>query len=310
MGFFAKYLFQRLVNARLFCTRWNGLEKGSIFDDALDDKEYAGNLIYLLQSGLDFVKNNSKIRFQKQAQYRVDKPDYSERAVTEALVNALIHRDYLILGSEIHINMYDDRLEISSPGGMYAGKVIQDINIHEIESVRRNPIIADLFHRMKFMERRGSGLGKIIAESAKLPDYTTELAPYFYSTSTSFIVVIKGVNYAYRQATGQDSGQDRIHDSGQDKILKLHNKTQDNTHDRIHDNTHDRIHDKNLIKLLEYCSEPRTRDEMQAFLKLTNRSYFSKKYLKPLLEEGNLEMTLPDTPRSKFQKYLTSIKLQ
>lgn len=184
-----------VYNSRIFCTRWNGLEKGSIFDDALDDKEYEGNLIYLLQSGCEFVRNNSKVRFEKKARYRVDKPDYAERAVTEALVNALIHRDYLIMGSEIHIDMYDDRLEIHSPGGMYQGKPIQDCALDEIESIRRNPVIADLFHRMKYMERRGSGLKKILDETAKLPGYTDELKPQFRSTSTSFFVVLKNVNY-------------------------------------------------------------------------------------------------------------------
>ena len=69
-----------VYNSRMFCTRWNGLEKGSIFDDALDDKEYEGNLIYLLKSGSEFIRNNSKVRFVKEAQYRVDKPDYAERA--------------------------------------------------------------------------------------------------------------------------------------------------------------------------------------------------------------------------------------
>lgn len=48
-----------VYNSRIFCTRWNGLEKGSIFDDALDDKEFEGNLIYLLQNGSDFIRNNS-----------------------------------------------------------------------------------------------------------------------------------------------------------------------------------------------------------------------------------------------------------
>ena len=81
-----------VYNSRIFCTRWNGLEKGSIFDDALDDKEYEGNLIYLLKNATDFIKNNSKVRFAKEAQYRVDKSDYAERAITEAIVNALIHR--------------------------------------------------------------------------------------------------------------------------------------------------------------------------------------------------------------------------
>lgn len=56
-----------VFNSRIFCPRWNGLEKGSIFDDALDDKEYEGNLIYLLQSGSEFIRNNSKVRFAKEA---------------------------------------------------------------------------------------------------------------------------------------------------------------------------------------------------------------------------------------------------
>ena len=184
-----------VYNSRVFCTRWNGLDKGSIFDDALDDKEYEGNLIYLLQSGCAFVQNNSKVRFEKKARYRVDKPDYSERAVTEALVNALIHRDYIVMGSEVHIDMYDDRLEIYSPGGMFEGKPIQDCVLTEIGSARRNPIIADLFHRMKFMERRGSGIRKIITETEQLPGYDEGKKPSFYSTHSSFFVTLRNVNY-------------------------------------------------------------------------------------------------------------------
>lgn len=97
---------QNLVyNSRVFCTKWNGLKKGSVFDDAIDDKEFEGNLISLLGSSCEFIKNNSKVRFKKEATYRVDKPDYAERAVTEAMVNALIHRQYIQQGTEIHIDM-------------------------------------------------------------------------------------------------------------------------------------------------------------------------------------------------------------
>jgi len=188
-----------VYNSRLFCTRWNGLEMGSIFDDALDDKEYEGNLIFLFQSGCEFVKNNTKVRFAKEALERVDKPDYAERAVMEAIVNSLIHRDWLMQGSEVHINIYDDRLEISSPGGMYSGKTIQEQDIYELESERRNPVIADLFHRMRYMERRGSGLRKIVNETKKLHGYSDEFMPEFYSTHSSFKVVLKNINYTDRQ---------------------------------------------------------------------------------------------------------------
>lgn len=78
--------------------------------------------------------------------------------------------------------MYDDRVEIQSPGGMYDGRAIQDCDIHTVGSARRNPVIADLFHRMKYMERRGSGLTKILSETAKLPLYTEQMQPQFFST--------------------------------------------------------------------------------------------------------------------------------
>lgn len=261
-----------VFNSRIFCTRWNGLDKGSVFDDALDDKEYEGNLIYLLQSGCDFVRNNSKVRFTKAACYRVDKPDYAERAVTEAIVNALIHRDYIVLGSEIHIDMYDDRMEIQSPGGMYEGRPVQECDIESIGSVRRNPVIADLFHRMKYMERRGSGLKKIINETEKLPGYIKEQKPEFYSTPSDFRVVLKNVNYNLHTCTVQDSVQV--------------------------------VQDKRIMGLLEFCSTERSRREMQEFMGIASREYFRKKILRPLLDAGQIKMTMPSKPNSKNQRYV------
>lgn len=102
-------------HSRLFCTRWNGLDKSGGMVDALDSAEFSGSLIILLNEGVSFVKRNMKTRWKKTADSRVEMPDYCERSVFEALVNALIHRDYLILGSEVHIDIYDDRLAIILP---------------------------------------------------------------------------------------------------------------------------------------------------------------------------------------------------
>ena len=265
-----------VYNSRIFCTRWNGLEKGSIFDDALDDKEFEGNLIYLLQNGSDFIRNNSKVRFEKKAQYRVDKPDYADRAVTEALVNALIHRDYIVRGSEIHIDMYDDRLEIQSPGGMFEGKPIQDCNINAVGSVRRNPVIADLFHRMRFMERRGSGLRKIVSETEKLPGYTEDLHPVFHSSTTDFRVMLKNVNYNM-VTESQDESQVEGQVKGQVDTFDV---------------------------LIDFCSIPRTRAEMMELTPIQSVTYFRKTFLIPLLESGKIKMTIPEKPNSKNQKYV------
>ncbi len=262
-----------VYNSRIFCTRWNGLEKGSIFDDALDDKEYEGNLIYLLKSASDFVKNNSKVRFAKEAQYRVDKPDYAERAITEAIVNALIHRDYIVLGSEIHIDMFDDRLEIASPGGMFTGGLIQECDIYNMRSMRRNPVIADLFHRMKYMERRGSGLKKIVSETEMLPGYKPEFRPEFSSTAMDFKVTFKNLNYA-PQVTPQVIPQ----------VTPQVNVTK---------------------QILELCAEPRAKKEIALACGFKDIKNFTQKYIVPLMESGQLNMTIPDKPNSKNQKYIT-----
>ena len=87
-------------------------------------------------------------------------PDYCERSVFKSIVNALIHRDYLINGSEVHIDIFDDRLVVYSPGGMPDGTKIQERNIDTAPSTRRNPVLADIFSRLGYMERQGSGLNE------------------------------------------------------------------------------------------------------------------------------------------------------
>ena len=129
--------------------------------DALNHSEYAGSLISLLNDAESFIKNNSKTIWRKLPDSRLELPDYVHRSYFEALVNALIHRDYLINGSEVHLDIFDDRLEIYSPGGMPDGTFIQDRNIKGVPSVRRNPVLADIFARLGYMERSGSGLSKM-----------------------------------------------------------------------------------------------------------------------------------------------------
>ena len=192
--------------SRVFATRWNGLDKTNGREEALDDKEFEGSLLLLLQNSIDFVKTNSKKRWKKVDAYRVEYPDYPERAVQEVLVNALIHRDYGELGSEVHIDMYDDRLEIYSPGGMMDGTFIQELNLSNISSKRRNPMIADVFSRMHLMERRGSGLKKVLDIYESQEEYDASLRPEFRSTQSSFFAVLKNLNYEYDKRTAVKNG--------------------------------------------------------------------------------------------------------
>ena len=75
------------------------------------------------------VARNSKKAWMKLPDDRHEMPEYPERAVLESCVNALIHRDYLDYGSEVHIDMFDDRLEIYSPGGMMDGTMVQNLDV-------------------------------------------------------------------------------------------------------------------------------------------------------------------------------------
>ena len=186
----------QVYQSRVFCTRWNGLDKANGLMDALDDQEFEGNIIYLLKAAMDFVKRNSKKMWKKGPVYRIEYPEYPERAVQEGIVNALIHRDYSVIGSEVHLDIYDDRLEIYSPGGMYDSTFVQNIDPYKVSSSRRNPVLADLFARMDLMERRGSGLRKIIEAYQAEENYKEELKPEFRSTESSFFTVLKNLNYS------------------------------------------------------------------------------------------------------------------
>ena len=181
--------------SRLFCTRWNGLNKSGGAVDALDDAEYSGSVISLIENGEAFIKSNCKMKWRKTANSREEMPEYVERSYHEALVNALAHRDYLVNGSEVHIDIYDDRMEIYSPGGMPDGSMIQDRDPLMVPSTRRNPVLADVFNRLGYMERKGSGFGKIISGYEFQINYDESKRPSFRSDRYQFTVVMPNLNY-------------------------------------------------------------------------------------------------------------------
>jgi len=78
--------------SRLFCTRWNGLNKSGGSMDALDAAEYSGSIISLIENGEAFIKRNARLQWRKTANSREEMPEYVERSYHEALINALVHR--------------------------------------------------------------------------------------------------------------------------------------------------------------------------------------------------------------------------
>ncbi len=179
-----------LSQSRLYCTRWDGQEKG----DAINDAEFSGNILMLLREAMNFVKSNTKRGWKKLPNGRRNKDEYAERALLETMVNHLIHRDYTVMGSEVHLDIYDNRVTVTSPGGMYNGSFIQDLDIADVSSERRNPILANVMAQLNYMEKRGSGLLRIRKETKSLDGYRDELQPVFRSTPTQFQTTIFASN--------------------------------------------------------------------------------------------------------------------
>lgn len=186
--------------------------------DALDDKEYTGSLVTLLQDGTDFVRNNSKKSWRKVGDGRIEIPDYLDRAVLEGVVNALIHRNYMEIGSEVHIDMFDGRIEIYSPGGMISGISLEGKDLLKIPSKRRNPILADIFSRLKYMERRGSGFKKILADYEGQVEFDESKMLVFDADNDDFTLTLYNLNYGSNYATQVN---ENVIEISEEKIKKL-----------------------------------------------------------------------------------------
>lgn len=95
----------------------------------------------------------------------------------------------------MHIDIFDDRMEIYSPGGMPDGSIIQERDPLTVPSTRRNPVLADIFNRLGYMERKGSGFGKIISGYEFQVNYDISKKPSFRSDRYQFTVVMPNLNY-------------------------------------------------------------------------------------------------------------------
>lgn len=310
---------------RLFCTRWNGSDKAAGVMDALDDKEYSGSVLSLFEYGKAFVKTNSRTMWHKFPSCRAEFPEYPERAVEEAIANALVHRDYAISGSEVHIDLYDDRLEVVSPGGMFdGGRPIQERpDPRTIGSARRNPVVADVFGRLRYAERRGSGLGKIIDAYALSTANPRGVTPSFVS-DTFFRAILPNQTHgipkeeliAFAACRGEGAGMSDIHAP---QVAPPKSRPQSRTPQVAPPKSYPPSRADRERRIL--TSEKRaglvvsllkdgalSRNELMALIGLRDRKSFHALYLLPSFELGFIELTIPDKPNSRLQKYRLTAK--
>lgn len=149
-------------------------------------REFSGSLLKQLGEVFQFLDFYNKTKAAFKGMDRIDQRDYPEDALREALLNSIIHRDYLFSGSTI-INMYEDHIEFNSLGGLVSGLSMDAIMVGISQS--RNPNLAAVFYRMKWVESYGTGIKKIKQLYANL-----DRKPVFTAVEGAFSVSMSNCN--------------------------------------------------------------------------------------------------------------------
>lgn len=152
-----------MPQCRLRVARFRGVDRTA---DLLDNRQFFGNAFALLSAAERFLRETLPIagRFEPDRFDRIDQPLYPQPATREAIANALCHRDYSIVGGSVGIAVYDDRLEVTSTGGLHFGLTPEQLFASH-ESMPWNPLIARAFYRRGMIEEWGRGIARIVEQT-------------------------------------------------------------------------------------------------------------------------------------------------
>lgn len=260
-GIYPQGYFPQLA---ITCVVVPGTEIGDVASDNarfIDNRRIEGTISEMVKEAVAFCQRNMKTRtiIDPGTGMRLDKSEYPVNAIREAILNAVIHRDYSIHSETIpvQINMFSNRMEIKSPGGLYGRMTIEQLGYAKMDL--RNPTLAVMAEKLTEAENRNSGVPTMRRECAAygLPE------PLFDNRRNEFVVTF--FNYEAPAVQERDDSNN----------------------------------------LLEFCKQPKTRQEIAEYLGIGTVFYAMDKYVKPLLESGELQMTIPEKPKSSKQQYVS-----
>ena len=173
------------------CSVFSGFNKGS--DRVVTINRFNGNITSTINYIVEFVNQRMNHGVIKLDNKRINIDSYPARALFEGVINAVAHRDYYLDGTQIQVDIFKDRLEISSPGGFYRGeKLGKTYDLSGVISKRRNELICGVLVACNVMEAAGTGFDKIMEEYASADEAHK---PYIYSKSDHFTLVLPDLTY-------------------------------------------------------------------------------------------------------------------
>lgn len=158
--------------------------KKSVFKDR---RELSGSLLEQLEEAFEYIDRYNRTRAEFSGLDRLDMRDYPPDAIREALLNAIVHRDYSFSSATL-ISIFDDRMEFVTIGGLVKGITLDDVNLGV--SVLRNQYLANIFYRLRLIEAYGTGILKI---NECYDDYAVK--PVIETTGNAFKITLPNTNF-------------------------------------------------------------------------------------------------------------------
>ena len=174
---FAKNVNTYLPQATITCVAFSGTDKVNI----LDQKEQDADVVTCIDGAMQFIERHINVSAQIEGVQRKNVWEIPQVAIREALINAVVHRDYLVKGARVMVEIYTDKIIISNPGGLPNGLHEKDFGKY---SLTRNSVLASLLLRIGYIEKLGTGINRIneLLTLANLPHASFEFGSFFSVT--------------------------------------------------------------------------------------------------------------------------------
>lgn len=254
----------------VMCSAFSGFNKGS--ERIVTVNKFTGCLTDTIEYMMDFITQRMNHTMVKKSSSRINIDAYPARALFEGIINAVAHRDYFLDGTQIQVDMFRDRLEISSPGSFFQStKIEKTYDLSSIMSKRRNELICGILVSCNVMEAAGTGFDKIVEDYSKADE---KHRPYIYSTSDHFTLVLPDLTY--------DGG---VEAEPTENLIYVPVPNGSKYDERI----------------LSFCyNNAKTASEISEYLGMSDSSYFRRKVLNNLVENDYLIMS--GEGRTKYYK--------